>query len=92
MNIITSKKAASEIWWVIMTAVIAIIVIILILIWFRGSGEKAFGGINNQLDDADQDKVTNLFDQCPNTPSGIEVDASGCSEAQRAEQSKATPK
>ncbi|HIG93880.1 TPA: hypothetical protein HA242_03775 [Candidatus Woesearchaeota archaeon] len=89
-----NTKASSELWWIIMTAVIVLVVVILVLLWFQGSGEKAFGGINTQLDDADNDKVTNLFDQCPNTPAIIkgddstEVDAAGCSQAQRDLQKK----
>jgi OmpA-OmpF porin, OOP family len=30
------------------------------------------------LDDADNDGVTDQFDQCPNTPSGVKVDTHGC--------------
>jgi len=34
--------------------------------------------INNELKDDDGDGVANKFDKCPGTPSGVQVDGSGC--------------
>lgn len=34
--------------------------------------------INNDLKDDDGDGVANKFDKCPGTPSGVQVDGSGC--------------
>ena len=46
---------------------------------------KANNDIKNQLDnlskglkDDDNDGVANIYDKCPNTPSGVKVDGSGC--------------
>jgi len=34
--------------------------------------------INENLEDTDGDGVANKFDQCPDTPTGVKVDGSGC--------------
>jgi len=34
--------------------------------------------INEHLEDSDGDGVANKFDQCPDTPTGVKVDGSGC--------------
>src|SRR5690606_28940446 len=46
---------------------------------------KANNDIKNQLDnlskglkDDDNDGVANIYDKCPNTPSDVKVDGSGC--------------
>lgn len=71
IKIKNKKGDASPVWWIIVTALLAILVVIFILIWFKGSGDKAFGGIGKNLDslgDYDNDKVANFFDKCPCTP------------------------
>jgi len=35
-------------------------------------------GLNNDLKDDDGDGVANKYDKCPGTPSGVQVDGSGC--------------
>jgi len=35
-------------------------------------------GLNNDLKDDDGDGVANTYDKCPGTPSGVQVDGSGC--------------
>lgn len=65
-----SKKGDSQMWWIIVGAILAILVAIFIVIWFSGSGNKAFGGVNKNLDslgDYDSDKVSNFQDKCPCT-------------------------
>ena len=62
-----NKKGMEQMWWIIMSAALIMIVVIFILLWFRGSGERAFGSIGKQLgdlDDCDKDKVADFFDQC----------------------------
>lgn len=76
-------KAQSQTWWIIIAAVIAIIVAISIIIWFRSSGEKAVGGLGENIDklkDTDNDGVADLFDRCANTAAGVEVNSRGCPE------------
>ncbi|HIH10800.1 TPA: hypothetical protein HA241_01280 [Candidatus Woesearchaeota archaeon] len=75
------KKAMSQLWWIIAAAIIALIIVMLILVWFKGSGGKAFEDLDtriNQLKDDDNDKVANLFDKCPETPPDTDVDEKGC--------------
>ena len=66
-----TKKGMSQMWWIIATAIIAILAVIFIIIWFKGSGDKLFGGIDDTiggLSDKDGDGVTDLFDKCPCDP------------------------
>ncbi len=81
------KQAQTQMWWIILAALIAIIVAISIVIWFRSSGEKAVGGLGENIDklkDADNDGVADLFDRCASTPAGADVDAKGCTGEQAA--------
>jgi len=50
----TNKKGSSEIWWIIAAAVIAFLVVIFVLMWFKGSGEKIFGGVNTKIGELDK--------------------------------------
>lgn len=80
MNKKKQKKAMSEMWWIIGGAVLVLIIVILILVWFRGSGGKAVGGINKQIEglqDCDKDQVADLFDKCPCDPAVQETLESG---------------
>ena len=66
-----TKKGVTQTWWIIVAAVIAFVVVILILVWFKGGGEKLFGGIDTQIEglkDKDNDGVANTFDKCPCDP------------------------
>ena len=66
-KISNSKKAASEMWWILAVAIIAFLIVVLILIWFRSSGERAFGEVGSKisgLGDCDDDKTANMFDKC----------------------------
>lgn len=76
------KKGSQQIWWIIMTAIIAILVAMFIIVWVKGAGDKAYGGINNKLDsfgDTDKDGVANMFDTCPCTRFDLESDTfDGC--------------
>ncbi|MBI4151598.1 hypothetical protein HY496_01395 [Candidatus Woesearchaeota archaeon] len=61
------KKGGSEMWWIIMTAILAILIVILVILWFRGSGGKAFEDVDTKiggLKDCDNDNVGDLFDKC----------------------------
>ncbi|MBI2666424.1 hypothetical protein HYX13_02315 [Candidatus Woesearchaeota archaeon] len=63
-----SKKAMSEMWWILATAMIVLVVVAIILVFFKGGADKLFGGLGGQisgLDDCDGDKTTNSFDVCP---------------------------
>jgi hypothetical protein len=63
-----NKKADTHMWWIIVAAIIAIVVVVFLLIWFRSSGDKAFGNINQNIagvGDCDGDKVADMFDKCP---------------------------
>lgn len=48
-------------------------------------GDEVLGGLGDSLDplddDTDQDGVPNPIDLCPDTPPGVEVDATGCEAA-----------
>jgi hypothetical protein len=71
MKKMNSKKAMSQLWWIISTAVIALVVVILLLVWFKGSGTKLFDNLDDTiggLDDVDNDGVTDVFDKCPCDP------------------------
>ena len=62
------NKGMSDMWWLIATALIVIVVLILMILWFRGSGTRAFDTINDRiggLGDCDKDNVGDLFDKCP---------------------------
>jgi hypothetical protein len=68
-----SKKGTTEMWWIIVGAIIALLMVIFILLWFKGSGTKAYGNIESTLDslgDCDEDGVSNMFDKCPCITSG----------------------
>ena len=77
------KKAESEMFWIIILALVAIIAGIIIIMLSKGGFEKAFGGVDAQLDnlgDYDKDGVSNMFDKCPCTHLGNEAEPglSGC--------------
>lgn len=68
-------------WWIIAAAIIAIIVVVFLLIWFRGSGEKAFDSINQNIagvGDCDGDRNADLFDKCPCDAEESGAKVSGC--------------
>jgi uncharacterized protein (UPF0333 family) len=76
------KKGQSQMFWILMVAVIAIIVGVFIILWFKGSGSKAFGSIDDTIDtfgDCDKDDVANYFDDCPCDAGITEFD--GCESA-----------
>jgi hypothetical protein len=76
-----NKKASSEMWWIIVVALIALIVVILILVWFRGTGEKAYGVVGTQiggLGDCDKDNVADMFDKCPCEAGSSNAELDGC--------------
>ena len=82
-----SKKGMAQTWWIISTAVIALVLVVLIIIWFQGSGDKAFGSLGDQIDDledCDNDGVANMFDKCPCKDYGDEEnpDFKGCPNGQ----------
>ncbi len=71
MKLSTSKKADANMWWVIAIAILVLLVVILILVWFRGSGDKAFGEVGKKIDslgDCDNDNVANMWDKCKCDP------------------------
>ena len=81
--IFNNKKGAAQLWWILMVAFIAIVAGILIMLWFRGGGEKLFGGIGEKIDefgDCDKDRVSNMFDKCPclSTKGSEMKDLRGC--------------
>ncbi|MBI2662270.1 hypothetical protein HYX11_02315 [Candidatus Woesearchaeota archaeon] len=97
INFKNKKGDTSPVWWIIVTALLAILVVIFILIWFKGSGDKAFGGISKNLDslgDFDNDKVANFFDRCPCIPilTVEEPNLKGCPKGITAEQMQADNK
>ncbi len=62
-----NKKGMSQMWWIISAAIIALLVVIFIIIWFKGSGEKAFDTVGDKiggLNDCDCDNVADMFDKC----------------------------
>lgn len=76
-----NKKADTHMWWIIAAAVLALIVVILLLVWFKGSGDTAFGAINKNIagvSDCDGDKVADMFDKCPCDEGGPDAKLSGC--------------
>jgi hypothetical protein len=77
-----TKKAQSQMWWIIIAAVIAVVVSVLIIMWFKGAGDKGFGGVSDtisKLDDSDKDDVADYFDKCPCEPaSGLNAKYEGC--------------
>ena len=67
MNINQNKKGMEQLWWIIIVAAIAILVMILLVLWFRGSGQKGFGVIDQNiegLEDCDEDRTADIFDDC----------------------------
>ena len=70
-----NKKAMDQMWWIIMSVVLVVVIVIFILIWFKGSGEKAFGSIVGQiggLSDCDGDYTKDLSDGCECNPTKTE--------------------
>ncbi|GEM_PF-1973175 len=68
--IIHTKKADSQIWWILVVAFIAIVVGILISFFFSSGLDKVkktVGGSLDSLGDFDNDKVPNFQDKCPCT-------------------------
>ena len=62
-----NKKAMDQMWWIIMSVVLVVVIVIFILIWFKGSGQKAFDSIGGQiggLSDCDGDYVKDFSDYC----------------------------
>ncbi|PIZ51466.1 hypothetical protein COY27_03685 [Candidatus Woesearchaeota archaeon CG_4_10_14_0_2_um_filter_33_13] len=85
MKLIKSKKGATQIWWIIVTALIAILIMVFIIVWFKGSGEKAYTSVDDkigELGDCDKDNVAGLFDKCPCEAGDVKYD--GCSQGQNA--------
>ncbi len=79
------KKGQTQMWWILIAAILAIVVVGLLFFWFKGTGDKGFGAIDNTLDtlgDSDEDGIANRFDKCLGTTPGQEVDAFGCSSTQ----------
>lgn len=77
------KKGQGRSFWIIVTAIIALVVVVLVIMWFRTGGGKAFGEVEKklgELEDSDGDGVADIFDKCPDTLKGVEVDSSGCPE------------
>ena len=75
------KKGMGQMWWIIGMALLTIIFVLLFLNWSKGTGEKAFGSANNQIDqlgDWDQDGIADKQDDCPFRGTKGKVDASGC--------------
>ncbi len=73
--IINSKKADSQVWWILVVAFIAIVVGILISFFFSGGLDKVKGTVEGSLDslgDFDKDKVPNFQDKCPCTAALIQ--------------------
>jgi len=63
-----NKTGQGQSFWIIIAAIIALVVVVLIILWFSGSGKKAFGEIEGKIDslgDCDNDNVANMFDKCP---------------------------
>lgn len=59
------------IWPYLMAAIIALVVVILVIMWFRSSGGKAFGEVEEKLEgleDTDGDGAVDMFDRCPCDP------------------------
>lgn len=80
-----NKKAMT--WQQIVLALIAIIVVTFVIIWFKGGGEKAFGGLSDKissLKDCDKDNVADMFDKCPCDAATKEnKEAAGCPDTQK---------
>jgi len=77
----TKKKGTSQIWWIIASAIIAVLVVIFIIIWFKGSGEKAFDTVGDKiggLKDCDCDNVADMFDKCACTEGQSGATYDGC--------------
>ena len=90
---IMNNKGESAMWWLIVFAIVALVVAGLVIAWFYFTGGRATGAINTQLDllrDYDDDRVSNMFDQCPCTPVGAAEQESlrGCPKGTTEQQSK----
>ena len=73
-------------WWIIVGAILAILVVVFIMIWFKGTGTKAFDNVGDQIDgfgDCDKDNVADVFDKCPCLPGTKEGELSGCPGGQK---------
>jgi len=91
------KGDVAPVWWIIITALLAVLVLIFVILWFRSSGEKAFGGVGKSLDslgDYDGDKVVNFYDKCPCTSVLVteEPTLKGCPKGTTPEQALADSK
>jgi flagellar basal body-associated protein FliL len=81
MKLLKSKKADGNMWWVIAIAILVLLVVILILVWFRSSGDKAFGEVGKKIDslgDCDNDNVANMWDKCSCDPEDANAEVDGC--------------
>ena len=82
-----SKKAQSQMFWILMVAIIAIIAATFIILWFRNSGGAAFGSLDTTIDkfgDCDNDDIANYFDDCPCEVGVAEFD--GCADANKVDE------
>ena len=78
---LNSKKGTQQMWWIITAAIIAILVLVFIIIWFKGSGDKAYGDLGDKvggLGDCDNDNVADLFDKCPCFAGEENAEYDGC--------------
>jgi len=76
-----NKKGMQEMWWIIGAAIIVVLIVILVLMWFTGSGGKAFNTVGGQisgLSDCDGDKVVDSFDKCPCDYGDTNAELEGC--------------
>ena len=81
-------------WWIIAVAILVLLVVILILIWFRSSGDKAFGEVGKKIDslgDCDNDNVANMWDKCPCATAGSNPQFEGCPDLIKKDAPKETP-
>lgn len=80
-------------WWIIAIAALVLLVVILILVWFRGSGDRAFGEVGKKIDslgDCDNDNVANMWDKCPCSPAGNNPHFEGCPDSVKKDAPKET--
>lgn len=73
--IINTKKADSQIWWILIIAFVAIVVGILVTLFFGSGLDKVkatvYGSVDS-LGDTDKDKVPDFQDKCPCTAALIQ--------------------
>ena len=61
------KKASTQMWSILGAAMIVVLIVILTIVWFKGSGGKAFDVIDSNLvnlKDCDHDGVFDNVDKC----------------------------